>query len=163
MANWQFPDGMTVAVVTSWDGGPENDRITREMLDKYGYKGTFLVRREEIGTAGHLDLDTLRRIAADGQEIGCYGPASPDSLTPAAFAQQIAASKAQLEALLGAPVIAFGYPHGFGEEAAWMTEAIQKAGFAYVRTGQNADLITAHDLDATGATRIPVTAYFTDD
>ncbi|HZO87017.1 MAG TPA: polysaccharide deacetylase family protein [Chthonomonadaceae bacterium] len=164
MANWQFPDGKTVAVVTSWDDGAATDQMMLRMLEQYGYKGTFYVCPESLGTEGFLDAAALHQIAAAGHEIGSHSLSHPhlETLTAAECHRQIVESKVQLEALIGAAVTSFAYPYGFAQGPQWIADTVRAAGYASARTTQIAELLTAADLAAGDPMRLLVTAYFTE-
>jgi peptidoglycan/xylan/chitin deacetylase (PgdA/CDA1 family) len=162
MANWRFPGDKTIAVVTSWDSGPYTDRIMHRMLEQYGYKGTFYVSPERIGTEGYLDAETLRRIAADGHEIGSYGYGLTEAQTPVEGQRQLVESKTRLEGLFGKPITAFAYPEGFDPTQDEIVEAMRKMGYTSARTTEIADLITADSLAAGDRMRLPVTAHMTE-
>ncbi len=164
MANWQFPGGKTVAVVTSWDNSPQTDRILHRMLEQYGYKGTFYVCPEWIGTDGYLDEAALGRIAADGHEIGSHSLNHPhlETLSPAECRRQMVESKGQLEARFGTPVTSFAYPHGFTHGQAWVAETAQEASYTSARTTTISDLITADSLAAGNRMLLPVTAHMSE-
>lgn len=127
MANWQFPEGKSIAAVTSWDDGPKTDNITRRMLDQYGWMGTFYMQPERVGAEGHLDREALCRLTESGHEIGLLAAASLD-------APRLARDRASLESLAGQPVATLAYPDAFSDRAA--AEAARAAGFRSGRVGQ---------------------------
>jgi peptidoglycan/xylan/chitin deacetylase (PgdA/CDA1 family) len=165
MAGTPFPGGKTVAVITSWDDGVSNDRIMGEMLEKYGYKGTFYTCSEWVGKADHLDTDGLKQLMALGHEIGSHSIHHPhlETLSPAECARQMTESKAQLEAMIGRPVGSFAYPYGFDHGQSWVADAARKAGYTSARTTDQVGVLTLDKLRASDPMRLPVTAYFTED
>ncbi|HZP84846.1 MAG TPA: polysaccharide deacetylase family protein [Chthonomonadaceae bacterium] len=164
MAKWEFPEGKSVAVVTSWDNGTATDRIMLRMLEQYGYKGTFYVCPELIGTEGYLNLDDLKQIADAGHEIGSHSLSHPhlENLTAPECQRQVAESKTWLEEKLGTPVESFAYPYGFAQGADWVAEAVRKAGYRSARTTDTVSLITASMLKTGDPMRLPVTAHFSE-
>ena len=146
MSNTPFPEGKLIAVVTSWDGGTANDRLMCQMLEKYGYKGTFYVQPEKIGTEGYLSQEALKAIVAEGHEIGSQ------SLS---FAE----SKARLEALLGVPILSCALPEGQACDSS-LLDAARAAGYNSLRTTAQASVITLETLKRGQGMPFPVTAYF---
>jgi hypothetical protein len=68
----------------------------------------------ELPTDLMMTSDQLRRLYAAGIELGAHTVTHPIlvKLTPAAAAEELRASRARLEAIVGAPVRYFAYPNG---------------------------------------------------
>ena len=72
MANSPFPDDKTVAVATLWRGGTDNDVRMGEMLEKYGYRGTFY-------GDGALPEEEVSQLLEWGHDFLEHEPALPQS------------------------------------------------------------------------------------
>ena len=76
----------------------------------------------------------LRRLAADQHEIACHGDRHDDvsSLTPAEFRADIRRAKAQIEDVVGQPVIGYRAPNfSIGPAQSWAYEILAEEGFSY--------------------------------
>lgn len=129
---------------TSWDDGHPLDLRLAELLNRYGFRGTFYVpvtNREGLPT---LSADGLRELDAMG-ELGshtlehCY-------LTTVGRDEawrQIHEGHMALEDALGHRVAGFCYPGGrFRREH---VEMVQSDGFAYARTTRNLEFEPGND------------------
>ena len=78
-----------------------------------------------------VDADGVRRLAADGLEIGSHGRTHRrlTGADPALVRAETYDSRLDLEALLGRPVAGFAYPYGSMDAAA--RAAVREAGYAY--------------------------------
>lgn len=105
---------MTATIVTtSWDDGHHMDMRLAELLATYGLKGTFYVALNHPGQKEISD-ENIRALHAMGMEIGSH-TLTHRLLTsrPAAEVRyELRESKARLEDIAGAPVVAFSYPEG---------------------------------------------------
>lgn len=153
-----FPDGAKIAVASGWDGGTLADLEMAEVLDIYGWKGTFFLSPEQFGREGSLSADQARALRERGHEIGarCLAPADPQTLTAEEWARQVAGSRERLEQILAAPVVSFAYPSPFDLDRLWLTEAVRAAGYLSARTTTPADLLASRIEDWM---RLPVTAH----
>ena len=76
----------------------------------------------------------LRSLAADQHEIACHGDRHDDvsSLTPEEFRADIRRAKAQIEDVVGQPVIGYRAPNfSIGPAQSWAYEILAEEGFAY--------------------------------
>ncbi|MBC7529126.1 MAG: hypothetical protein H7308_16445 [Chthonomonadaceae bacterium] len=67
-----FPDNKTVAVATFWKGGSSNDVNMGEMLEKYGYGGTFVLEAP-------LSEETAKRLSSLGHDFALEEPTFPQN------------------------------------------------------------------------------------
>jgi len=76
----------------------------------------------------------LRQLAADQHEIACHGDRHDNvsSLTPKEFRADIRRAKAQIEDVIGQPVIGYRAPNfSIGSAQAWAYEILVEEGFHY--------------------------------
>lgn len=96
-----------------------------------GYLGGSSTYDAGFGTAARamMSADQLRAMHAAGHEIGSHTVSHPDlrTLSPDALRTELAASRRDLEHLIGAPVNAFAYPHGWFDRA--VHDAVVQAGY----------------------------------
>lgn len=110
------------------------ERTTRRLLDlleETGGRGTFFV----LGEAARRAPGLVREIARRGHELASHGERhrALAAETPEGFRRDLAACKARLEDLGGAPVLGFRAPM-FSLTAAtapWATAILGELGFAY--------------------------------
>jgi peptidoglycan/xylan/chitin deacetylase (PgdA/CDA1 family) len=160
MADSPFPQGNNIAVVTSWDQGTATDKILHRKLEEFGYKGTFFVSPNLIGTPGYLDVADVQAMIKDGHEIGSQGLGNRlGTLSPEEALQQMKESKAKLEAMFDVPVRGFAYPDGLEPGQNWLAEAAKEAGYFYARTTQIKHPQTVETFTSENSFQIPVSAY----
>lgn len=130
-------------ILTFDDGYRDNHRYLLPLLEKHDMSAViFALGDRTLGTNtwddGYGDAPVplmtdaeLRDCHASGRiEIGSHGLMHRDLLTlsPAALEHEVTASKAALEAVIGAPVRAFAYPYGrWGPRE---RDAVERAGYA---------------------------------
>lgn len=96
----------------TWDGQPSRVvEATGRLLDllaRHGARGTFFV----LGWVARRAPDLVRRIAREGHELASHSWSHPriNTLTPAAFREELRSSRAILEDLGGQPVLGFRAP-----------------------------------------------------
>lgn len=76
----------------------------------------------------------MRRLAAEQHEIACHGDRHDDvcTLTPRQFRADIRRAKAQIEDIVGQPVIGYRAPNfSIGPSEAWAYEILSEEGFQY--------------------------------
>jgi peptidoglycan/xylan/chitin deacetylase (PgdA/CDA1 family) len=130
--------------VSSWDDGHPLDARVGELLQRYGFKGTFFVplrNREGLPVIG---AGSLRALAAR-HEIGSHtlDHVYLRGLPTPQMREQICAGRQQLESLLGRSVVGFCYPGGKFDDTA--VQLVREAGFGYARSVEN--LETALPVD----------------
>jgi peptidoglycan/xylan/chitin deacetylase (PgdA/CDA1 family) len=120
-------------VTTSWDDGHHTDLRLADRLAAYALKGTFYValnhpRDKEISD------DEIHALQRMGMEIGSH--TLTHRLLTGRSAEEVryelTESKARLEDITGAPVVAFSYPEGAFTAAA--CAALAKTGYTLGRT-----------------------------
>jgi peptidoglycan/xylan/chitin deacetylase (PgdA/CDA1 family) len=137
------PPGL--AVLSFDDGMDNNHAVLLPLLRELGVPATVYVISGLIGrpnpwmaeaTGARMMTEAeLRELATSGVEIGAHTVDHPDmaQLDEAACLEQMTASKAALEALLGTPVETFAYPYcSYGPAA---MAAARRAGFSAAVTG----------------------------
>ena len=96
----------------SFDDGPDRDWTPRvlDVLAEAGMRATFFV----VGQAVRATPELLRRIAAEGHEIGnhSYGHRHPWTLSEAAARDEVRGGAAAIEDALGRVPRVFRPPHG---------------------------------------------------
>jgi peptidoglycan/xylan/chitin deacetylase (PgdA/CDA1 family) len=120
-------------VTTSWDDGHHKDLRLAEHLAEYALKGTFYVALNHPGDKDIGD-DEIRALQRMGMEIGSHtlthrlltGRSAED------VRYELAESKARLEDITGAPVVAFSYPEGAFTATACV--ALIQTGYSLGRT-----------------------------
>lgn len=129
-----YPQGKTIAVLTTWDDGKPEDKRCAEILRKQGYHPTFFMNANSPALAFLGDLE------AQGVEIGshCFNHPSLYTIPPAAAAEECVAMRKVLEQKLGHPVISFAYPNGYSPardpEGDYVLRAVATAGYWSGRT-----------------------------
>ena len=89
------------------------------LLVRYGAKATVFLITDWIGAEGYLTGEQIREIQASGLvEFGSHTASHPhlSALPEEAMRDELAASKAALEAILGQPVTSLCYPYGDADD-----------------------------------------------
>lgn len=112
------------------DGWSDNYTEALPILRAHGYVATVFVVTGRIGRSGCLTAAQLRRLAAEGWEIGAHAITHPHlpELTPEEARREIEGSRSTLARLLGRPVESFAYPYGDLDPA--VETQVRRAGFA---------------------------------
>lgn len=101
-----------------------------DRLAELGVRGTVFV----VGDVARDHPDLVRRVAADGHEIGLHaldhGPIGARG--PEGFRADTAEGRARLEDLVGRPVVGYRAPMlSLVPESAWAVEILRELGFTY--------------------------------
>jgi polysaccharide deacetylase family protein (PEP-CTERM system associated) len=105
------------------------DRLL-SLLKRHHSKGTFFVLGEVA--AAHPSL--VRRIAEEHHEVACHGDRHEDvnRQNPREFRLDIRRAKAQIESIIGEPVIGYRAPNfSIGPAQSWAFEILAEEGFQY--------------------------------
>jgi len=100
------------------------------LLRKHQSKGTFFVLGEVA--AAHPAL--VRRIADEQHEVACHGNRHEDvhGLRPREFRADVRRAKAEIEQIIGQPVIGYRAPNfSIRPEQSWAYEILVEEGFEY--------------------------------
>lgn len=152
------PDDVEKRVAITFDDGYRGvlDEALPALRER-GFRATvFAVSRKTVNDWDDedppevlLDAAGIRALHAEGIEIGSHGAthrALPE-LEDAALEVETAGSRADLEAIVGAPVVSFCYPYGaFDDRSA---EAVRRAGYraaTVIRQGIAPDLSDPYRL-----------------
>jgi polysaccharide deacetylase family protein (PEP-CTERM system associated) len=101
-----------------------------DLLDEYGVKGTFFV----LGWEAERRPRMVEEIVSRGHEIASHGYRHRlvYSMAPAECRQDIARSKACLEAITGTPILGFRAPsYSIVERSTWCLDILIDLGFKY--------------------------------
>jgi peptidoglycan/xylan/chitin deacetylase (PgdA/CDA1 family) len=124
------------AIVLTFDDGTE-DALTRVLpeLRKRDMRATFFIATGFVGKPGYLTWDGVRALAAAGMEIGSHTVthAHLADLPDAQVRQELVASRTELEARLGAPVVLLAYP--YNSVRARIVRAAETAGYRVAVAG----------------------------
>lgn len=118
--------------VEGWPGRScvEDTLYLLDLFRRKGARATFFV----LGTVASSEPDLVRRIVAEGHEVGSHGwnhlPLSRK--TPGEFRGETLRSFDTLSALAGGPIAGFRAPYfGVNARTSWALELLSDAGFAY--------------------------------
>jgi peptidoglycan/xylan/chitin deacetylase (PgdA/CDA1 family) len=120
------------------DGFADNTDALQAVLDR-GLKATLYVTTGYLGRPHMLSAGGLREIAGlDGIDIGAHSVTHPrlDELTAGEAAEEIRASRAGLEDVIGRQVTTFAYPHGNYHRG--VRDAVVAAGYDSAAAVKNA-------------------------
>lgn len=137
-----------VAVITFDDGYVDTLRHALPILNAFGFKATCYFISQLAGQYNEWDAETLnvrkplmddgqiRAWHAAGMEVGAHSRTHPrlTGCTDNQLQDEIAGSKADLEALIGQPVTQFCYPYGDVDER--VVAATRQAGYDAATTVQ---------------------------
>ena len=128
------------AVVSTFDDGYRNNLLASAELARRGMRASWFIVTGNIGGAPGwpsehrpegrmLDAAELRRLHADGMEVGSHSVSHPRLPTTSddQLRRELADSRAALEDILGAPVDSFAYPYGAWD--ARCAAAVAQAGY----------------------------------
>ena len=118
------------AIALTFDDGTADALIAvLPALQRRGLRGTFFIVTGFVGKPGYLTWDGVGALAQAGMELGSHSvdhERLPD-LSPARAAEELAASKRELEARLQKPVEVLAYP--FNSVRGGLQAAARQAGY----------------------------------
>lgn len=128
-----WPDGKPFAVTFSYDDGRTHDLRLIELLNQYGFKGTFHLNSGTIGTPGRVS-ETDIRTHYTGHEIAVHTVSHPMPVrTPdPILLEEVMQDRRRLEAITGTIVDGMSYP--FGNHDARVRALLRACNIVYSRT-----------------------------
>jgi len=108
----------------------QNVERTLTLLRHHDTLATFFV----LGEVAAAHPDVVRAIAREGHEIACHGDRHENVYrqTPLEFRADVRRAKAELEGLVGVPVIGYRAPNfSIGPAQSWAYPILVEAGFRY--------------------------------
>jgi peptidoglycan/xylan/chitin deacetylase (PgdA/CDA1 family) len=132
-------------LVSSWDDGNPLDQRLGELLQRYGFKGTFFVPVHNSYGSTVMSPEAMRTLA-EWHEIGSHtlDHVYLRGLTPDQVRHQVHEGRDRLQGILGRSVAGFCYPGGRYNRTT--IEVVREAGFRYARSVEN--LVTSAPVDA---------------
>jgi peptidoglycan/xylan/chitin deacetylase (PgdA/CDA1 family) len=96
------------------DGNADTFDLAYPILDSMDLRGVAYVVANRTGAEGFMSETDLQALSAAGWEIGSHSMSHVDLTQggPTLWRQEILASRLDLEAVLGVPVLSFAYPFG---------------------------------------------------
>ena len=123
------------AVALTFDDGERSCHQTiAPLLERLGFRGDFFIVSRLIGTPGYLTAGDLKGLAANGHGIHSHSATHRclTGLDPEGLEEELAGSKADLEAITGTPVEFFSCPNGAFNSR--VISAARRAGYDRVLT-----------------------------
>lgn len=127
------------SVAVTFDDGFADTLAAVELLRESGIGSTVYATSAELGTHGRLSPAQINDLAAlPGVELGSHAVRHRrlDELDGPTLAEEVGASKLQLEELAQQPVVSFAYPHGSYDRRA--RDAVIAAGYRSAAAVKNA-------------------------
>ncbi|MBL8994442.1 MAG: polysaccharide deacetylase family protein [Spirochaetia bacterium] len=129
-----FPLGKTVAILTTWDDGPIQDRKLLGILKEAGFPGTFFLNHHSVMT------NYISEIEAAGHEVASHSWSHPAYwlASPKRCRDESVSMRRFLENIVGHPVISFAYPFNVGtawdEKGNYVERGVLEAGYLSARS-----------------------------
>ena len=129
----RWPGARPFAVTFSYDDGRTHDLRLIDLLNRYGFKGTFHLNSGTIGKPGRVSEDDIRT-RYTGHEIAVHTVSHPMPVrTPdPVLLEEVVQDRRRLEALSGTIVDGMSYP--FGNHDARFRALLRASGIVYSRT-----------------------------
>jgi peptidoglycan/xylan/chitin deacetylase (PgdA/CDA1 family) len=106
-------------IITFDDGHEDNYLNAFPIMKKYGFVGVLYLVVTYMNTASSITTDEAKEMAAAGWEIGSHSETHPSLVVDAAnLRYEIVQSRADLQKMLGVPILTFAYPFGIAGGAA---------------------------------------------
>jgi peptidoglycan/xylan/chitin deacetylase (PgdA/CDA1 family) len=133
--NQELPDRPVLLTID--DGNSSVYDTIHPILQQHGFTATLFIYTSAIDTHGHMTWEQVKELHSQGYEIGSH-TVSHANLIKAGDGQsleehqrqvveELMASKAQIEQVLGETIDAFAYPYGNYDEA--VIAAVRQAGY----------------------------------
>lgn len=122
-------------VVLSFDDGFVSQyRTAARVLRARRWPGVFFLIGRRLDAAGGLSTGQVRRMLADGWELGAHTVTHPDltAVDPGRLREEVSGSRQALRSRFGVPVRAFAYPYGRVDVE--VATAVRDAGFTLATT-----------------------------
>lgn len=103
-------------MLTFDDGGVSAYEHTADLLESYGWRGTFFITTDRIGTRGFMDRAQIRNLHDRGHTIGshsCSHPPRISHLDDQSLRREWSGSVSVLEEITGGKVHSASVPAGF--------------------------------------------------
>lgn len=146
----RFPEGKTKAVTLSYDDGVEQDARLIEMMEKYGFKGTFNlnygctppegVSYEPGRVHRRLPLSAVRSLyASKNVEVAIHANTHPwlNRMQPCDVMSEVVEDRRGWEEVFGGVIRGMAYPYGAYNDA--VVEVLRMAGICYSRTTRSTE------------------------
>ena len=133
----RFPENKGRALTFSYDDGVRQDKRFIDLLNKYGFKGTFNINMDSVLKAtkesGRFTRDEILE-TYKGHELATHGFTHPffSELPPEMITYEITRDRYELESLTGE--IIRGHAYAFGDTSPKAVEILGNAGIVYART-----------------------------
>jgi peptidoglycan/xylan/chitin deacetylase (PgdA/CDA1 family) len=127
--------GTAARASLTFDDGGASALEAAARLERHGWKGSFFVVTDRIGTPGFLSADSVKELARRGHDVGSHShthPADMARLAPDRLAQEWHRSRSVLEQLIGDPPRAAAVPGGSVSQAVIVEAA--RAGYELLLT-----------------------------
>ncbi len=144
--------GVTVGLVAerpqaalTFDDGGSSALWTATALERYGWRGHFFITTGRIGTAGFLDDEDVRELAARGHAVGSHSHSHPTymgTLSRAQIASEWSLSRERLGEVLGAAPVTAAVPGGFLSPA--VVQEAERCGYQLLMTSQPSARAATH-------------------
>lgn len=162
--SWQSfvqPDPLRTAIVTFDDGHRSNSELALPILAGLKLSAAFFITTDWIGRPGYMAEQQLRELASAGMLIGAHGRSHRylSDLSPAEIDNELHASRARLEDILGIDVPAMSLPGG--RLSRLVRERAAAAGYRYIFTSRIG--LASPAGDPLSLPRVPITNRLTAD
>ena len=128
-----WPNAKPIAVTFSYDDGRIHDLQLIELLNKYGFKGTFHLNSGTIGKPGKVTEDEIRTHYT-GHEVALHTVTHPQPThTPdIVMLEEVLQDRRSLEEITGQIINGMSYP--YGRWTAATCDILRACGIVYSRT-----------------------------
>ena len=115
-------------IISFDDGNLDIYQNAFPLMQKYGFTGVVYIIADTLQSAGYMNADQLKTLAAAGWEIGSHSLTHHDlRADPSVLQAEIAGSRQTLEQAVGVQVRSFAYPYGLTD--AGVTRRVEQDGY----------------------------------